>query len=398
MRIVYVLGQFPSYTETFISNEIDELQRAGLRIDILSLSKGPLTPSSHPEVIYDCSFFEYRKILAHFSIIKHFKFRYLLVLMELIRKSGFSFRKILKNVKNFSSSVFFIAQIKNQKIGHIHAHFMSAPSSIAIILSKILKIPFSCTGHANDIYTSSRKELIEKIAYSKFVVTCTLSNKDYLSELTPDKSKIIHVYHGIHLAKWAKKEKLCVLKNKKTINLLLVGRLVTKKGINYLLEAIILLRKSNYNIKCNIIGDGPEHNFLESFIDKSNLSDTVHLLSSMTQDRLKEYYHEADIFVLPSLIAPDGDRDGLPNVLLEAMAVGIPIIATNVSAIGELIVDQHTGLLIHQSNSAAIVGAIIRMIENHGLYVHLSERGKEHIKKFDIKESTKTLFKVFIES
>lgn len=398
MRIAYVLGQFPSYTETFISNEIDELRRAGLRIDILSLNKNPSAPSSPSEVIYDCSFFEYRKIFAHFLIIKRFKLLYFLVLIEVIRKSGFSLRKIFKNVKNFSSSVFLIEQIKYQEIGHIHAHFMSTPSSIAIILSKFLKIPFSCTGHANDIYTSSRKELIEKITYSKFVVTCTLFNKAYLSKLTVDKSKIIHVYHGIHLSKWIRKKTLCVLKNKKTINLLLVGRLVAKKGIIYLLEAIILLQNSKYNVKCIIIGDGPEYNSLTSFIHKNDLAEIVYLLPSMPQGQLQEFYQEADIFVLPSLIALDGDRDGLPNVLLEAMAVGVPIITTAISAIGELIEDQQTGLLIPPRNSAAIVEAIVRMIEDQDLYLHLFEVGEQRIKKFDIQESTKALFKIFNEN
>ncbi|TDS13881.1 glycosyltransferase family 4 protein [Sphingobacterium paludis] len=395
MHIAYVLGQFPSYTETFIANEIDELHAAGLNICILSLNKGSL--AANTDVVYDRDFFDGAKFRAHLSLITRLRVHYFRILLNCIIKCGFNLRILLKYMKNFSSAVYLVERIKALDIKHVHAHFMSTPTDVAMILSMLLNIPLSCTGHANDIYTASEKDLKEKMAYSKFVVTCTAFNKAYLTRCIAhaQQGKIHHIYHGIHVSKWIRKKGLEELTKKDKINLLLVGRLVAKKGIDYLLEAMLLLRQSDYSIACTIIGDGPQHPSLTQFIKQHKLRDLVTIQTSMPQDHLQKYYLEADIFVLPSLIAADGDRDGLPNVLLEAMAVGVPIIATDVSAIGELIQDERTGLLIHQRDPQAIARAVIRMIEDYQLCRNLSEAGKQHIETFDIQESTNKLLHLF---
>ena len=395
--IVYIVGQYPSYTEGFIANEIATLRKRHIQIKVLSLNRGPTELKVDEGVIYDCAVVSVDKIRAQFSLIQEIGFTYFVLLVKTAAAFGVSPLAFLRNIKYFFSSVYFVQQVKRLPVRHIHAHFLSTPTSVAAIMSDLMGIPFSGTGHAHDIYTTKESELIKKITAAQMIITCTQVNRAYLKGLVLPKfqDKLYHIYHGIDLAHWKWKNRESDLAKKEVVQILSIGRFVEKKGIIYLLQALALLKKSAYTIECRIIGGGELYGAYQKFIEEHALTQTVYLHGALKQEELTSHYDQADIFVLPCLVASNGDRDGLPNVLLESLALGIPVITTAVSAIHELIEQEHTGLTVPEKDADALAAAILRLIEDTELYAHLSLHGRSKVEQFNIDRSTDQLAHIF---
>lgn len=394
--IVYIVGQYPSYSEGFIANEIATLRKRDIQIIVLSLNRGPLELAMDEGVIYDRHLLSFDKLQAQFSLIQKIGFTYFVQLVK-TAAAGASPRDFLRNIKHFFSSVYFVQHLNTLQVRHIHAHFLSAPTSVAAIMSALMGIPFSGTGHAYDIYTTRDRELIKKITAAQLIITCTQSNKTYLKGLVLPKfhDKLHHIYHGIDLTHWNFKSRDPHLRKKEVVQILLIGRFVEKKGIIYLLEALAALKKSAYTIECHVIGGGELYGTYQKYRVEHGLTQHVYLHGALKQAELTHYYDRADLFVLPCLVASNGDRDGLPNVLLEALALGIPVITTAVSAIHELIEHEHTGLTVPEKDAAALAAAIVRLIEDHKLYAHLSWHGRQKVEQFNIDRSTDQLVHIF---
>lgn len=395
--IVYIVGQYPSYSEGFIANEIATLRNRNVQIKVLSLHRGPIELAVDEGVIYDCALVSKDKLQAQFSLIQKIGFTYFVLLARTAASSGASPLAFLRNIKYFFSSVYFVQQVNRLPVRHIHAHFLSTPTSVAAIMSDLMAIPFSATGHAHDIYTTQESELIKKITAAQLIITCTQFNKAYLKGLVLPKfqDKLHHIYHGIDLGHWKWKSRNPDLAKKEVVQILLIGRFVEKKGIIYLLQALAALKRSAYTIECRIIGGGELYSAYQKFMEEHALTQTVYLHGALKQEELTYYYNQADIFVLPCLVASNGDRDGLPNVLLEALALGLPVITTAVSAIHELIEQEHTGLTVPEKDADALATAILRLIEDSELYAHLSLHGRSKVEQFNIDRSTDQLIHIF---
>ena len=400
MSIVYILGEFPSSTEYFILNEIIELQKSGLDIKIFAVRKGPDIGERSLEirgcVVYSSLFFSVYSFKAHFYLINSFLERYFKALWEIILSANWSISTFLKEIRNFTIAAQFLFKLRTSRATHIHAHFVSLPASIAYRMSQISGIPFSCSAHAHDIFTSDKAEIVRKLNAASFFVTCTSFNKKYLDSIVGkvEKEKIIHVYHGIDLNQWPQKDQLTFYERE--IHILTIGRLVEKKGIIFLLEAVKLLIGRGHLLKCSIIGEGPLREQLEDYIRTNDLTEIACLYGALEQDAVKEFYRKADVFILPCTMTDDGDRDGLPNVLLEALAVGVPVISTPVSAISELIVDGQTGILVPDQDPEGIAIAVMRLIDTPKLSQSLSTNGRIKVEKeFSISASTDRLVQLF---
>lgn len=393
MTIAFILGEYPSVTESFIKNEIMELRKSGIPIIIVAIKKGA-GANHEKQVIYDQSMLAPAKLLAHvyhlFSSIAYFK-----TLARLLFSGKQSLTQKARALENFSKGSYFLYRLRKANCTHLHAHFLSQPASVAMAMSDISGLKFSCSAHAHDIYTTPTSTLKEKLRMCLFTVTCTRFNKTFLSNLLADHTKLHHIYHGIDLVKWPQKKFNVRLSPLTPLQILSVGRLVEKKGTIYLLKAIATIKQSGFPIKCNIIGDGPLFGTLNQFIMEHHLQNEVSLIGALSTELVAPFYEKVDLFVLPCIEVSSGDKDGLPNVLLEALATGIPVITTSVSAIPELIEHEKTGLLVPQKDDKSIVEAINRLRTDPELYRQLMANGRKKVEEFDINVSTAQLGNVF---
>jgi len=400
MSIVYVLAKFPHITETFISNEIMELESRGIAVTILAVEQGTIhqtgTNGAHRWNVYYLA--DINILKAHIYAVLNFRKEYFIQLKESLLAERSGLPDLLKNIRTFSRSVRFLYRIRSLPAHLIHAHFISMPADIAMKMSLISGIPFSCSAHAHDIYTAARRSLTGKIKASRFVLTCTEYNKNYLQEIagTEHAEKIKHIYHGIDTDCWPRRITGSRISKAGQIRILSVARLVEKKGIWFLLQALSGMLKQGWKLKCTLIGEGDLTEEFENYVRRNHLQNIVQFLGEQGQDKIKTEYGAADLFVLPCIIASNGDRDGLPNVLLEALATGLPVITTAVSAIPELVSHEITGLIVAQNDAESIQQAIVRLSEDSLLYRSVSENGRAKIEKdFNIQHSTDSLLGIF---
>ena len=277
-------------------------------------------------------------------------------------------------------------------VRHLHAHFAHGTTTVTWYASRITGLPFSFTGHARDIYTESLNPgglLRRKLRAARFVVTCTDANRRHLEGIAADAS-VHRVYHGLN-AEFA--ELLAAGGAAPQLNgrfrVLAVGRLVEKKGFDVLVEALALLSDRGVPVEAVIVGHtaplepevGPQ---LERAIADHGLAGRVRLVGSMTQGELYCEYRRASAFCLPCRVAESGDRDGIPNVLVEAMACATPVVSTDVSGIPELVVAEENGLLVPPEDPEAVAAALLRLYGDPELAAELGRRAAATVRaRFD---------------
>lgn len=393
--MAYIIEKFPSPTESFILNEILELQKRGGELYVLVLRKQkrylhiPEFKNFILPIIFlpkICFFFPLRSFLRGF--LSRIVFRAV--------RPGLHTGSLLKDLRNYQIGLFFARRLRTKNIDHVHAHFAFVAVDIASILSKLLGVEYSFTAHAQDIYTNLPK-IQQAIGDASFTVTCTQYNRNYLNKISNSKyaDKIFTVYHGVRISKWLSNHHYHEI-SYSGIRMLSIARLIEKKGLIYLLKAIRLLVERDIQVTCTIIGEGPLRGYLENYMKDNGLENAVRILNFLPQEQLKTFFAQSDIFILPCVIAKDGDRDGLPNVIMEAMLSGVPVISTPVSAIPEIIQDGITGILVRGKDSKAIADAVIKLKKCPELYYKITSDGRKSvIERFDIEENTDELIKIF---
>jgi glycosyltransferase involved in cell wall biosynthesis len=392
VMIGYLLKTYPKLSETFILNEILELERQGLRLHLFSL-RSPSDSQCHPgvsqvkaDVTYlptllpTFSWKDARSLLsAHLQLFWQHPLRY-------IRTLYFHGNRLEeKHWNEFWQGGYLALKMQQLDIDYLHVHFANIPAATAEIAKHFCGVPFSITAHAKDIYLSDSATLDRKFATAEFVLTCTNFNQQYLTKIANHNTPIRLAYHGLDLQRFALNESDVCVANLAGMasdslaasvpHLLSVGRFCEKKGFFYLLEACHWLKQQGYAFRCTIVGYGPLQPQIERFIQEHHLTHTVHLAGKLTQDQLITLYHQADLFVLPCIITEDGDRDGIPNVLLEAMAMQIPVISTRISGIAELVDSGRTGILVPQKDATALAAAIEQLLSQPELRKQLGQAG-----------------------
>ena len=413
--IGYMLKRYPRLSETFILNEMRALERLGTQLHVFSLMR-PEETLSHPAVLELQAPVTYfpetwaAKIpavaRAHATMLLTAPLRYMhaagLALWWSVRS-----RRPFSVWKQFLRSGYMAVACRQQQIQHLHAHFANAPAIVARLVSVMCNISYSFTTHAKDLYLTPKKVLRRRIDSANFVLTCTRHNLEYLQSFLPqqDWHKIHLVYHGIDLAAFpfpagnAKAATSDGNSAAKIIPIVLsvplilsVGRLVPKKGLNDLISACQLMKARGVKFRCAIVGEGPLRGELERQISKLGLEDTVTLLGAMAHDRLVALYGQASVFALSPQVMEDGDRDGIPNVLAEAMAAGLPVVSTCVSGIPELVEDGRTGLLVGPKDPAALADAIERLLSDPAKSQSLAVAARRKMEdSFECWETTKAV-------
>jgi glycosyltransferase involved in cell wall biosynthesis len=394
-KIAYVIGTYPVPTTTFIDREIDALRRLGADVHVISIRRPPSSGLSdrleriQRGVSYVLPSTTAELLVSHVGFLFSRPGVYLGTFLRLASRPHPDVRSRMRTVLHFGLGVHVARLIRDRfPADHVHAHFVDRATLVALVAGRLLGRSFSATAHANDIYVGPIL-LPEKISSAKFIATCTGYNRAHLRSLAngaPDKIRCI--YHGLDLGGFRPQPS----RRSHPPLILSVGQLKEKKGFDHLLEACSLLRKRGVAFACEIIGDGPLRHVLAERIDELHLDSSVRLAGAFAFEEVLDRYREATVFVLPCVTAADGDRDGIPNVILEAMAMGLPVVSTRHSGIPEAVEDGRTGVLVPPADPVALADAIAALIDDEELRERFGRRGRERIAAvFDVDVNARAL-------
>lgn len=348
LRIGYVLKRFPRFSETFILNELLALQALGAEMQIFSL----LTPPDQPS----------HARLADLRVPVSYPTKKSRLPIPVIAPEDAALfagndDHTVATLQAKAAEVAALARAAG--ITHLHAHFTSDATTVALLAARSLGGTFSFTAHARDIYRTYVTPEVDaakrrsKLRTAAFVVTVSDCNAAHLRALCPEAAGRIHrLYNGIDLKLFTPVE------TPVQGRILAVGRLTEKKGFAVLVEACAILRNRGVGFDCRIIGDGPLQGALAAQISAQGLQGLVRLAGSMPHERLTEELGTAAVAVLPCVVTGDGDRDGLPTVLLEAMGKAVPVITTTVTGGPEIVAQGETGLLCPPNDATALADAL----------------------------------------
>ena len=386
--IAVVLKGYPRLSETFIAQEIRALELSGIKLFLFSLRR-PTDPTSHPihaeieaPVVYLPEYVKDdipRVLRAWWRMRKQAGYR------RAFRQFMADFKRdfTVNRLRRFAQALVLANDIPST-VGHYYSHFMHTPASVTYYASIINAKPWSISAHAKDIWTIDDWEKREKIASSEWVVTCTAANAEHLSALADRVGKVSLLYHGLDFNRFAENPGTASNRDgsdaSDPVQLISVGRAVDKKGYDFLLQALSNLpRELNWHF--SHIGGGELLDRLKQQAADLGLEKHISWLGALPQTEVLALYRQADLFVLPSRISADGDRDGLPNVLMEAQSQRLACLSTDISGIPELIEHEKTGWLVAQQDSLALTEALQQLITDPTLRERLAEAGRQHVHK-----------------
>ncbi len=385
-----ILKGYPRISETFISNEILLLERLGFTLHLFSMRR-PRENFSHDSIkkirapvdyLPETLFTSLPRLLFHNLLLAGKRPGNYVTALRTAARRLLRTRKIA-TIKHLLQAGYLVHRfLPNSGVVHLHAHFAHSPTSVALFASQLSGLDFSFTAHAKDIYTSDPRQLREKIAQARFVVTCTEYNKRFLEEIAAGERTPIHrMYHGIDIDFFSRD---LLGKNDEKVptppyRILTIARMTAKKGLPTVYRALKILCDEGISFQHTLIGDGEDRKRIHSLIKKLGLGPFTQVPGTQPHEVVLDHYRSADVFVLGCEVASNGDRDGIPNVLLESMAAGVPVVATNISAIPELVVEGETGLLVPPDQPEKMARALIRLLTDIPLRKQVIEAARKRV-------------------
>ena len=392
-RIGYLVRAFPRVSETFIINEIIELERQGFDLRIYSMI-APTDRIRHRLVdqirspirylpnLYSAGFV--RIVADHLALAVRSPRTYWSAVVRLIASCE---PDLIARLAQAPSLARLMAA---DGVVLLHAGFVHAPGSLAYAASLFAGLPYTVAAHARDLYRSPRSLLLTKLAGARAVFTCTRYNAVHLQQLAAGAApiRVVHVYHGTSLERFP----FGPYGSSAPPLVLAVARLVEKKGLDDLIHAAAVLRDSGRRFSCHIVGDGQRRTSLQRLIEALDLEQFVTLDGAVDQDDVVGWYRRATVLVLPCRVARDGDRDGIPNALIEAAACGVPIVTTPVSGIPELVEHRRSGLLVPPGNPGELARAIDLLLHSADLREQLRTGARKIVEEaFDLRRNAVTI-------
>lgn len=395
--IAYLNSRFPLVSQTFVLNEILELTAMGWDIELYPMIRES-SRVSHPgmnSVMARAHFYDVpsrRCLRAQIYWARRKPAQWVKALALSLTLPGWHIRFLHKSIWCTLWAMMVAVDVKQRGIGHVHAHWATFPAHAALVVSRLTDCSFSFTAHAHDIYANAYG-LNRKISEAAFVVTISELNRGILTRASHGAGKVEVVRCGIDPSRFPYRGPRSPQKRFRIVS---VGSLEEKKGHRYLIEACVKLRDQGHQIDCRIIGDGPERTALERLIHKSQLEDSVALLGAQSSVQVAAELSEADVFVMPSVVSSNKLMEGIPVALMEAMAVGLPVIASHISGIPELVEDGVSGCLVPERDSDAIAEALIDIRTNGDLRAKLGAKAREVISvQYNLSINTRQLSDLF---
>ena len=395
-RILYVVSLYPCWSETFIAREIRALLEAGADVRLLSLKPPsedlvhpeaePLLPRvRHPPPPVTATLARLRAVRAH---------RRALAEIAGLVGGGLAHHPIdlAKSVVALGRGLDHLDWVRDFDPDVIHAHWATFPSTVAWMLARLLDRPFGFTAHAHDIFVNDQL-LGLKIEAAAFPVAISRYNVDWLAaHVTPRARQRMTVVHcGVDLPAWPFQPE-----GRDPDLIVAVGRLDPIKGFEVLIEAVATLARRGRAVRARIIGDGPLWPTLEGRVAELGLGERISFSGAMSQVEVRAAVRAAAIVALPCVVAPDGDRDGIPVSLMEAMASGAPVVSTPISGIPELVGDGREGLLVQPGDPAALARALARLLDDAPLRRGLAEAARAKVEReFDAAAEARKLLALF---
>lgn len=376
--LAVLVNGFPRLSETFVLHELLELERRGLRLHLFAvrrpaevvqqeaLSELQATVEYLPEGVLPHQ--RTRVRLAHAALLMQRRLGYINGLAEVLaspeysRSGGVNAALLAHRLVRLGSPPLYI-------------HFAHKPATIGRFASLLAGVPYALSAHAKDIWLTPEAELARKVQDASVVLTCTEQARIQLAGLAGGQTPVHLVHHGVDLKDRTRSARPADA----TPRILAVGRLVEKKGHETLLLALRLLCDRGLEFSLRIVGEGPEWPRLQRLVHELRLGDRVVFLGPLSETEVRTEYEDADVFALPCRKLPNGDQDGLPNVILEAMAHGLPVVSTRLDGIAEAIVDGDSGLLADQDDPAAFAGHLGYLIEDVESRERIGEAGRNRV-------------------
>lgn len=391
--VAYLTKRFPRLSETFILDEILGLEACGVPLRLYSIMD-PREPVVQPDsrrvrspITYLHRGTTWRTALAESGgtaraqvglLVRH-PAGYARALTYVARR-----RCNPATLRHFLEGGNLAALLERDKAYHLHAAFAHGPASIAYFVHLMTGLPFTFSAHAKDLYLSDPRLLARKIRAAQFVLVCSEAAAGRLREIAgPAAHKVRLAYHGVDTERFRPPaDKQGISEGGAAVaplRVLAVGRLVEKKGYPVLLDALARVVASGRRVRCEIIGAGPLRATLEARSKELGLTDTVSLRGPRTHQEVAVAYQEADVFVQASVVLGDGDRDGVPNSVLEAMASGLPVVASAVAGIPEVVQDGATGVLVSPGDAGALASALMGLIDDPRARQRLGQAARAYV-------------------
>jgi glycosyltransferase involved in cell wall biosynthesis len=399
LRIAYILRSYPRLSQTHILNEILGLERLGHGIRIFGMTpareevrhEGVAQVRARAEFL-DAALRRSRWALLrdHLKVAATHPIRYARTAAYLARRpyhtAGYT---TTSRYPCFAQAVYLAAHLNPREgeaggVDHIHSHFAHDPTLVALLVSMLSGMTFSFTAHARDMLQIPQEALAERISHARAVVTICQANVDYLREVAPTGhgAKVRLVHTGIDVDAFSPARELraasevggaasagtqvggAASAGPRVPRIVVVSRLVAKKGLLDLLEALGLVRAGGGAFECEILGDGPLREEISGAISRLSLEDSVELAGPATLAQVRLALQRADLYALTPFVTDDGDREGLPSSVLEAMACGVPVVSTRTAGIPEAVIHGDTGLLAEPRDVAGIAAQLITLLED----------------------------------
>ena len=426
-KVAYIVSRFPKLTETFILYEMVAVEQNEVQIEFYPLLRARDTqvhpegasiwkklieriskPQGklvmHPEAedfvarAHYAPFFSWDILRAQAHFLRHRPSAYFSTLFGLIRWNWGSPNFFFGALSIFPKSVYFAHLMQAEKASHVHAHFANHPAAAAYIVHRLTDIPYSFTAHGADLQTDQHM-LAQKVAEASFVVTISNYNKEFIIENCGTRfvEKVLVIHCGVDTQFYqpAPPNNLDGPPDR-PFAILCIGTMYEVKGHTYLIEACRLLQERGLDFLCHLVGNGP---YLESLVDqvaKAGLAERVRFHGQLPRQEIAKLFRRVHVLSVPSIPTQSGRREGIPVVLMEAMSSGVPVVASGISGIPELVEDGHSGLLVPPRDSAVIANALERLYHDVRLRKRLGQAGREKVlSEFDLNKNANTLAQQF---
>ena len=389
-RIAYLLHRFPAITDTFIKREIRSLQNAGTSVQVISVWK-PSSQETTQETLSDWSS-DTQFILPcppvtalriFLGAMIRSPWRFFIAARLALTTSRPGMRGLAYQLFYFLEAVLVAEIVRKNSIHHLHNHIGDQSGTVTMLAASLAGIGYSITFHGWPVFFDAKYSRIkEKVRAADFTRSISYFCRSQLMMFSdcddPSSFKVVHC--GLSIRKYAYRPP-----RQRVERLFCAARLSSEKGLTFLIQALRILRDEGYPLELRLAGDGPSKDHLKKLSQELGLSDHIHFLGYLSEDEVIDELQASDIFVLPSFV------EGLPVSAMEAMAVGVPVIATNIAGTSELIADGKTGILVRPSDARTLVDAVVRMKDDHSFRLRAAELGREKIvAEFDVdKESAK---------
>jgi colanic acid/amylovoran biosynthesis glycosyltransferase len=398
-RIAHVMSRFPKISETFILDEILELERLGFSVEVFALVRErPSVMHPHAEALLPRVHFGIpvtsEALAAQLYWLRRRPRRYLSAWWGCLRGNMRSPRFLCRALVAVPVAAAFARDMERLAVEHVHAHYATHPTLVAWVVQRLTDLPYSFTVHAHDLYVD-RAMLHEKLERASFAVAVSEFNRRLLERVEPTSApgKVFVVRTGVEPRVFHARRR----PDNRRLRVVCVASLEPYKGHAYLVEACARAVAAGVELECVLVGEGPERRTIERLVEARGLVDVVQLVGARPRSDVSELIATADLFVLPSVVMPNGKMEGLPVVIMEAMAAGTPVVASAISGVPELIEDGVTGLLVPERDAAALARAIARLAGDADLRRRVAAAARERVvEEYDRRATTRRLAELIL--